>query len=461
MSSAAARPGRVLIANRGEIAVRIARAARDVGIETVGVFSDADRECRHVRVVDRAVCIGPAPAQSSYLKPDALVHVAEATGCDAVHPGYGFLAEDADFAQQVCDAGMTWVGPTPESIRTMGHKAAARAAAMSVDVPVVPGSDSVIADVAEAIEFGNRHGYPLLLKASAGGGGKGMRIVADATDLPRTLSLARQEAAGAFGNDSMYIEKYLPRVRHVEVQLLGDADGHVVAIGDRDCSIQRRHQKVVEEAPAAVPETTRRAMSSAATRLAASVRYRNAGTVEFLVDVETGAFYFIEMNTRIQVEHPVTEEVSGVDLVAWQLRIAAGECIEELTALEARGHAIEFRVTAEDPERDFLPVPGLITEFEIPGGPGIRCDSHVTDGYRVPPYYDSLLAKLVVSGRDREQAIRRARRALAEFRVGGIANTIGFHRWLLQQPEFIEGSHTTAYLSDALSGSIETQEVPT
>jgi acetyl-CoA carboxylase biotin carboxylase subunit len=450
---------RVLIANRGEIAVRVARAARDLGIETVAVYSAADRDCRHVDAADRAVCIGPAAAQQSYLRGESLAHVAEATGCDAVHPGYGFLAEDARFAEQVGELGLVWIGPTPDAIRRMGDKAAARAAAIEAEVPVVPGSDGILDDHEEAARFGAQHGYPLLLKASAGGGGKGMRVVGDASELPRAFDMARQEAEGAFGDGRIYVERYLPRVRHVEVQVLGDVHGHVVTLGERDCSVQRRHQKVIEEAPASLPAGTREALSRAAGRLARSVRYRNAGTVEFLVDADSGEFYFIEMNTRIQVEHPVTEEITGTDLVAWQLRLAAGESVDELDDVAIQGHALEFRITAEEPGRDFAPSPGRITALRFPGGPGVRCDSHIVAGYQVPPYYDSLLAKLIVWGRDRDEAIRRSRRALREFHVEGVASTVGFHRWLLEQPEFVVGTHTTGYLTDLMSRAQMPQEV--
>jgi len=381
------------------------------------------------------------------------------TGCDAVHPGYGFLSEDADFAHQVNDAGLVWVGPPADAIRQMGDKAKARTVAAENEVPLVPGSEGVLTSEEDAVAFGRRHGFPLLLKASAGGGGKGMRVVAHEQELSAMLALARQEATGAFGDDTMYVERYLPRVRHVEVQVLADAAGKVAALGDRDCSMQRRHQKVVEEAPATdlAPES-RAEMSDAAVRLARAVDYRGAGTVEFLLDVDTGAFYFIEMNTRIQVEHTVTEEITQTDLVAWQLRIAGGESLQSLGAVAPSGHAIEFRITAEDPARDFAPTPGRIEVFEIPGGPGIRCDTHCYPGYVVPTYYDSLLAKLVVRGRDRDESIRRARRALREFRVDGVTTTIGFHQWLLDQAEFTAGTYTTSYLTDLIGRSNNLQE---
>jgi acetyl-CoA carboxylase biotin carboxylase subunit len=441
---------RLLVANRGEIAVRVIRAARDLGIETVAVHSAADRDARHVALADRSVLIGPPPAAASYLKREALVHVAEATGCDSVHPGYGFLSEDAEFARAVGSAGLTWVGPDPDTIAQMGDKACARTLAADAGVPIVAGSDGILQDDQQAVSFGRDHGYPLLLKASAGGGGKGMRIVDREDALIPALALARQEAAGAFGDDGMYVERYLPTVRHVEVQVLGDHHGGLMALGERDCSLQRRHQKLVEEAPApSLADSVRAELAETALRLAAAAHYRGAGTVEFLLDVTTGGFAFIEMNTRIQVEHPVTEEITGVDLVAWQLRIAGGEPLDR-DSPETRGHAMEFRITAEDPTADFRPSPGRIAVFEPPAGPGIRCDTHCYSGWQVSPYYDSLLAKLVVHGADREQVIRRARRALREFRVVGVATTLPLHRWLLDQPEFVDATHTTSYLADGL-----------
>jgi acetyl-CoA carboxylase biotin carboxylase subunit len=440
---------RLLVANRGEIAVRVIRAARDLGIETVAVHSDADRDARHVALADRSVLIGPPAATASYLRREALVHVAEATGCDSVHPGYGFLSEDAEFARMVESAGLTWVGPDPETIDAMGDKARARTLAANAGVPIVPGSDGLLRDGEQALRFGRDHGYPLLLKASAGGGGKGMRVVDREDNLLPTLALARQEASGAFGDDGMYVERYLPAVRHIEVQVLGDNHGGLVSLGERDCSLQRRHQKLVEEAPApSLPDAVRIALSDTAMRLAAAAEYRSAGTVEFLFDVTTGDFAFIEMNTRIQVEHPVTEEITGVDLVGWQLLIAGGESLDALGSPIPHGHAMEFRITAEDPTADFRPSPGRIAVFEPPAGPGIRCDTHCYGGWEVSPYYDSLLAKLIVHGANREQVIRRARRSLREFRVDGVATTIPFHRWLLDQPDFIEGRHTTSYLVD-------------
>ena len=450
--------GTLLIANRGEIAVRVARAARDLGIKTVSVYSAGDADNWHREIADHSVCIGPAAAGASYLNREVLVHVADATGCDAVHPGYGFLAEDAAFARQVQDAGLVWVGPSPDTIAGMGDKSAARATAVRAQVPVVPGSEGVLSSEEEFAKFGDEHGYPLLLKARSGGGGKGMRVVEDRRQLARVLSLARQEAEGAFGDGGMYVERYLPRVRHVEVQILGDRGGQVVAIGQRDCSIQRRHQKMVEEAPAwSRPGDSAEAMSKTAEELGRAVGYIGAGTVEFLVDAETGDFYFIEMNTRIQVEHPVTEEVTGLDLVAWQLRIAAGDSLA-LGDLAPRAHSIEFRINAEDPKRDFVPNPGRLTCFRMPGGPGVRVDTHCYEGYVVPPYYDSLLAKLIITGPDRDTTLNRARRALRETKIEGIATTVPFHRWLLEQREFLLGRHTTDFLNDFDSSAIAPDE---
>ncbi|GFG49931.1 acetyl-CoA carboxylase biotin carboxylase subunit [Mycolicibacterium agri] len=453
---------RVLIANRGEIAVRVLRAARDLGIETVAVYSTADRDARHVALADRAVHIGPPSASASYLRREALVHVAQASGCDSVHPGYGFLAEDADFARMVAAAGLTWVGPDPETITQMGDKARARALAARAGVPVVAGSDGILRDDDEAVQFGREHGYPLLLKASAGGGGKGMRVVHGEEELMPALALARQEASGAFGDDGMYVERYLSSVRHVEVQVMADHHGGVVSLGERDCSVQRRHQKLVEEAPApCLTDSVRNNLSETAVRLAAAANYRGAGTVEYLLDTATGDFAFIEMNTRIQVEHPVTEEITGVDLVAWQLRVAGGERLDGIDSPVARGHAMEFRITAEDPTADFRPSPGRIARFDPPSGPGIRCDTHCYSGWTVSPYYDSLIAKLVVHGTDRDESIRRARRALDEFEIDGVATTLPFHRWLLDQPEFIDGTHTTSYLAERLARTHIQQEAMT
>lgn len=441
---------RLLIANRGEIAVRVIRAARDLGIETVAIFSAADAEARHASLADRAVCVGPAPATESYLREDLVLHVAGATGCDAVHPGYGFLAESARFATRVAEEGLVFVGPPARAIEEMGNKAVARTVVEGAGVSAVPGSAAVVSDLDEAVQLADQLGYPVLAKASAGGGGRGMRVVRDATELKAAVPLAQQEAASAFGDDSVYIEKYLPRVRHVEVQILADRAGNTLSLGERDCSLQRRHQKMLEEAPSPVlgPEQ-RRAMSAAAVDVARAVGYIGAGTVESLFDLDSEAFYFIEMNTRIQVEHPVTEMLTSMDLVAWQLRIAAGEQLPAAPP-DIRGHAVECRITAEDWKRDFVPGPGTMSAFTPPAGPGVRLDTHSFPGVTVPPHYDSLLAKLVVHGENRDEALRRARRALDEFHIEGIPTTVGLHRWLLDQPQIIEGNYTTSYLSEAL-----------
>jgi acetyl-CoA carboxylase biotin carboxylase subunit len=442
---------RLLVANRGEIAVRILRAARDVGVPTVAVYSAADQGALHTDLADRAVCLGPAPAAASYLRQDLLLHVAEATGCDAVHPGYGFLSENPAFAAAVEEAGLTFVGPSAESIALMGDKAMARKAVAKVGVPVVPGSPDAVSGVAEAARAADECGYPVLLKAKAGGGGKGMRVAEDEARLREGFALARQEAASAFGDDGVYIEKYLPRVRHVEVQVLADRHGRTIHLGERDCSLQRRHQKVVEEAPStALSDEQRRELFDFAVRAAESVGYVGAGTVEFVLDMDSGSVYFIEMNTRIQVEHPLTELLTGVDLVAWQLRIAAGEPLT-VDPVPPRGHAVEFRVNAEDWQRGFLPTPGTLTAFEPPTGPGIRVDTHCRAGSVISPHYDSLLGKLIVHGADRDEALARARRALREFRVDGVPTTIGLHQWLLTRPDVLAGTYTTRYLMEALA----------
>jgi acetyl-CoA carboxylase biotin carboxylase subunit len=444
----------LLVANRGEIAVRVIRAARDLGVETVTVYSEVDAGARHVELADRAVCIGPAAAGSSYLRRDLLLHVATSTGCDAVHPGYGFLAEDERFASQVVAAGLVFVGPEPETIGRMGDKAVARAVAEKAGAPVLPGSEGVLESVSDAQEAARRCGFPVLLKARSGGGGKGMRLVGEADALPGEFRTAAREAQSAFGDAGLYVEKLLLRARHIEVQVLADADGTVVHFGERDCSMQRRHQKVLEEAPSpGLAEDVRGEMCAAAVRIATEAGYLGAGTVEFLLDMDTGSFYFIEMNTRIQVEHPVTEELHGVDLVAWQLRIAGGETVDT-TGAAPRGHSVEFRINAEDPACGFVPGPGRLTRFEPPSGPGIRVDTHCATGAVVPPHYDSLIAKLVVTGACRREALRRARRALAEFRVEGVPTTIPLHRWLLDQPEVIDGSYPTDYL-DTVDLSLE------
>ena len=447
---------KTLIANRGEIAVRIARACRELGLPSVAVYSDADRDARHVREADSAVHIGPGEAARSYLRIDAIVDAARRSGVDAVHPGYGFLAENADLARACRDAGLTFIGPAPEAIAMMGSKTAARGAAMRAGVPVVPGTerpfDARAAD--EDLEAAAAAlGYPLLVKAVAGGGGKGMRGVESPDALCAAVRSARSEARASFGDTSIYFERRLSRPRHVEVQLLGDVHGTVLPFVERECSIQRRHQKVVEESPSvAVTPDLRRRIATAAAAVAREVHYTNAGTIEFLLD-EDGSFYFLEMNTRLQVEHPVTEMVTGVDLVHWQLRLARGErlTIDPELALTADGHAIECRIYAEDPDQGFMPCPGLIRGLRPASGPGVRDDGGVAIGYEVPVFYDSLIAKLIVSGGTRAEAIARMSRALAEYQVLGIRTTIPFFLWLMRQPEYLEGRYDTTYLDTLLA----------
>ncbi|HZH40816.1 MAG TPA: acetyl-CoA carboxylase biotin carboxylase subunit, partial [Gemmatimonadales bacterium] len=407
---------KVLIANRGEIALRVIRACKELGIETVAVYSEADRESLHVRFADDDVCIGRAPSRESYLNIPRIIAAAEITGADAIHPGYGFLAENAEFADIVKASNITFVGPTPDQIRQMGDKAVARKIAQKVKIPTVPGSPGPVASVAEALEFANTIGFPVIIKAAAGGGGKGMRVANDPEQFQQSFNLARQEALAAFGSDQVYIEKYLARPRHVEIQIMGDTHGRVMHLCERDCSIQRRHQKLVEEAPSpALTQELRLKMGQAAVTAAEAIGYVGAGTVEFLLD-EDGSFYFMEMNTRIQVEHPVTEMCTNFDLVKEQIRVAAGEPLKlKLEGSRLRGHAIECRVNAEDPFRNFQPCPGHITAYHPPGGPGVRVDTHIYDGYTVPPYYDSLLAKVIVHGNNREEALARMRQALDSF----------------------------------------------
>ena len=446
---------KILIANRGEIAVRISRACREMGISPVAVYSECDRAALHVRYADEAYAIGPSAPRDSYLRIDRLLDAARAAGADAVHPGYGFLAENADFAAACRDAGLTFIGPTPEAIALMGSKTAARAAAIKAGVPVVPGTeDPLAADLAddEIARAAERIGYPLLVKAVAGGGGKGMRTVTAPADLAGAVRAARSEAGSAFGDAAVYFERRLTRPRHIEVQLLGDQHGTVVPFVERECSIQRRHQKVVEETPSlAVSPALRAAMTSSAAAVARAVGYTSAGTIEFLLD-EDGRFYFLEMNTRLQVEHPVTEMVTGLDLVRWQIAIARGERldVDPASALTPTGHAIECRIYAEDPDNNFLPSPGRILQLRAPAGPGIRDDSGATAGLDVPIFYDPMISKLIAWAEDRPRAVVRMRRALGEYLVAGIKTTVPFFTWLFAQPEFIEGRFHTAYLDEVL-----------
>ncbi|HEY9429247.1 MAG TPA: acetyl-CoA carboxylase biotin carboxylase subunit [Gemmatimonadaceae bacterium] len=437
---------KILIANRGEIALRVIRACKELDIQTVAVYSEADRESLHVRFADDDVCIGPPPARDSYLKIPRLIAAAEITGADAIHPGYGFLAENAEFAETCTASNIAFIGPTAEQIRVMGDKAAARKAMAEVGVPVVPGTPGPVEDSDEALEFARGIGFPVIIKAAAGGGGKGMRVANDPDDFARAFQLARSEALSAFGSGDVYVEKYLARPRHVEFQILGDQHGNVIHLGERDCSVQRRHQKLVEEAPSpAVTPELRKAMGDAAIRGAAAIGYVGAGTIEMLLD-EDGSFYFMEMNTRIQVEHPVTEMLTGVDLVKEQIRVAAGEPLSVTVLPPLRGHVIEVRVNAEDPERNFQPSPGRIDVFHPPGGPGVRVDSHVYAGYTVPPYYDSLLGKLICQGRDRPEAIKRMQTALEGFVLEGVTTTIPFLGRLMQNPRFQAGEVDTKFL---------------
>jgi acetyl-CoA carboxylase biotin carboxylase subunit len=445
---------KVLVANRGEIAVRIIRACRDLGIETVLAYSEADASSMAVRMADRAVCIGPAPAAASYLRADAILAAASALGVDAIHPGYGFLAENAGFSAACADAGIRFVGPDARAVELMGNKMEARRLAASLDVPLIPGSTTPVS-AGDAGRLADQIGYPVLLKAAAGGGGRGMRRVDDPAGLADVLAGASAEAQSAFGDGAIYVEKYLPNARHVEIQVAFDAHGAGVHLGERDCTMQRRYQKLVEEAPSpAIDPATRASMGEAALRLCREVDYRGVGTVEFLFDQDTGRYHFIEMNTRLQVEHPVTEEITRLDLVALQLRIAAGEPLPiEQADVSADGHAIEFRINAEDPAHDFRPSAGRLDRWQPPGGPGVRVDTHCEPGYAVPPYYDSLLAKLIVHGRSRDEALARSRRALAEFAVEGVATTIPFHRWLLDQPDFAASRTNTAWVEQTWSRS--------
>ena len=446
---------KILIANRGEIAVRIIRACREMGISTVAVYSECDRTALHVRYADEAYAIGPSPPRESYLRIDKLLDVARRSGADAVHPGYGFLAENDEFAASVGDAGLTFIGPTPRAIRLMGGKIAAREAARRAGVAVVPGTDQPIASAASDVELERAAvgvGYPLLVKAVAGGGGKGMRTVTDAAELSNAVATVRSEAATAFGDAAVYFERQLSRPRHVEVQLLADEHGTVVPFVERECSIQRRHQKVVEETPSpSASPALRRAITSAAAAIARSVGYTNAGTIEFLID-EQGRFYFLEMNTRLQVEHPITEMVTGLDLVRWQIRIARGERldVDGDAVLVPNGHAIECRIYAEDPDNDFLPSPGRILQLRMPAGPGIRDDGGATAGLDVPIFYDPLVSKLIAWAEDRPRALARMRRALGECLVTGINTTLPFFNWLFAQREFVEGRFDTTSLDAVL-----------
>ncbi len=442
---------KILIANRGEIALRILRTCEEMGIATVAVHSTVDRDSLHVQLADEAVCIGEAPSSKSYLNIPGIIAAALTRNATAIHPGYGFLSENARFAEICADHEIAFIGPTPEAIRAMGDKSTAKETMIRAGVPTVPGSDGLLQDEREAAAIAHNIGYPVMIKATAGGGGRGMRLVRDDSELVRLFLAAQGEAEAAFGNPGLYLEKFIERPRHIEFQIMADSYGNVIHLGERDCSIQRRHQKLLEEAPSAslTPEL-REKMGTAAVMAAKSINYVGAGTVEFLLS-QTGEFYFMEMNTRIQVEHPVTEMITGLDLIAEQIRVAQGEKLQ-LTQDQVvlRGHAIECRINAEDPDRDFRPAPGRISGYLPPGGPGVRMDSHVYTDYQIPPYYDSLIGKLIVWGPDRPTAIKRMKRALRECALTGLATTIGFHQKILETPEFLQGEIYTNFVEQMM-----------
>lgn len=437
---------KILIANRGEIAVRIIRACKELGIYTVAVYSEADKESLHVKLADEAYCIGPTASKDSYLNFANIISVAKLTEADAIHPGYGFLAENADFAEVCASFDLEFIGPSPEAISKMGEKAVAKETMKNAGVPVVPGSDGLIDDIDEALALAEEIGYPVIIKATAGGGGKGMRVAYNGEELRKSLQMARQEAENAFGNPGVYMEKYLEGPRHIEIQILADKHGNAIHLGERDCSIQRRHQKLLEEAPSpALTEEMRQQMGDAAVRAAKAVNYHGVGTIEFLL--ENNQFYFMEMNTRIQVEHPVTEQITGVDLIIEQIKAAAGEELKHRQEdIKINGWAIECRINAENPQKNFMPSPGKIEFYLPPGGMGVRVDSAAYPGYTISPYYDSMIAKLIVWGKDRDEAIVRMRRALEEFAISGIKTTIPFHILLLKNDLFKKGDFNTKFL---------------
>lgn len=438
---------KILIANRGEIALRIIRACKELNIKSVIVYSEADRESLPVQLADEAYCIGPAPSGKSYLNITNIISAAEVSGADAIHPGYGFLAENANFAEICEDCGITFIGPSPHAIEYMGNKALARSTMIEAGVPVVPGSEGAVSGEEEALQIAKEIGYPILIKASAGGGGRGMRVAHSEDDLLKSIQAAKNEAQAAFGNGDVYLEKYVSQPRHIEFQILGDKEGNVVYLGERDCSVQRRNQKVIEEAPSvALSSALRRQMGAEAVKAAKAVDYYNAGTIEFLLD-EDNNFYFIEMNTRIQVEHPVTELITGIDLIKEQIRIAAGEPLGySQEDIRIDGWAIECRINAEDPDKNFMPHPGTVLRYHPPGGPGVRLDSAAYAGYKIPPFYDSMIGKLIVWGRDRDEAIRRMQRALDEFVIEGVPTTIPFHKKVLNNAFFRRGEVYTNFI---------------
>lgn len=436
---------KVLIANRGEIALRVMRVCRELGLRTVAVYSEADRDSLHVRFADEAVCIGPPPSRDSYLHIPRIISAAEITNADAIHPGYGFLAENAQFSEICQSQGVKFIGPSPEAIIAMGDKALAKDTMRKAGVPVVPGSDGIVKGVNQGLEVAKSIGFPVMIKATAGGGGKGMRIVLEEAEFEKSFQMASNEAGAAFGNPDMYIEKFVEQPRHIEIQVFGDGKGNAIHLNERDCSIQRRHQKLIEESPSPIVDhKMREAMGAAAIKGAKGVKYEGAGTIEFIVDKDRN-FYFMEMNTRIQVEHPVTEQVTGYDLIKMQIEIAAGAKLKK-KEFKPRGHAIECRINAEDPEHDFRPSPGLITGFHLPGGFGVRVDTHCYAGYKVPPFYDSLIAKLIVFAPTREEAIKKMAGALEEFTIEGIHTTIPFHRKVMQNDVFKSGIFDTSFI---------------
>ena len=442
---------KILIANRGEIALRVIRACRDLGIKTVAVYSEADQDSLHVRFADEDVCIGPPPAMESYLDPKRIIAAAEVTNADAIHPGYGFLAENAEFAEICEECKITFIGPSGEMIRQMGAKARAKELMRQAGVPTIPGSDGLVKSIDQGLEVAQQIGFPVLVKASAGGGGRGMRIASTPEEFETAFNMARSEAAAAFHDDSLYLEKVIVKPHHVEIQILGDEQGNIIHLGERDCSVQRRHQKLLEESPSpVVDESLRRRMGEAAILGARGIGYRGAGTIEFLVD-DLKNFYFMEMNTRIQVEHPVTEELTGIDIVTEQIKIAMGETLEVKQAdVSFRGHVIECRINAEDPQKGFRPGPGQITAFHQPGGHGVRVDTHAYAQYVIPPHYDSMIGKLIVRGNDRRHAIQKTLTALDEFIIEGIPTTIDFHKLILTHPDFVAGSFSTAFIEENL-----------
>ncbi|MFO7821883.1 MAG: acetyl-CoA carboxylase biotin carboxylase subunit [Lentisphaeria bacterium] len=442
---------RILIANRGEIALRIVRACRDLGLHSVVAYSEPDHDTLAAQLADEAICIGPASSSASYLKIDRLIAAAEVTDVDALHPGYGFLAENAHFAEVCENCNIKFIGPSPSAIRAMGDKANARKTMIEAGVPVTPGSDDVLKDADDALKIAHKMGYPVIIKASAGGGGKGMRVVHNDASLVQNFHAARTESEMAFGDPDVYLEKFIENPRHIEIQILADEHGNVIHLGERDCSLQRRHQKVLEEAPSpALSEEIRQKMGEAAVKAAEAAGYANAGTVEFLLSAD-GSFYFMEMNTRIQVEHPVTEMVTGIDLITEQIRIAAGEKLNlKQEDVKISGHAIEIRINAEDATRAFAPCPGRIALYCPPGGPGVRVDSHAYTGYVIPPFYDSMIGKLIVHGRTRQEALNRASRALHEYIIEGVDTTVHFASFVLNREDIIRGEYDTGYLERLL-----------